>query len=86
MLLNEIEPNQLALLSVLIAIELSTDRNINEINLLGDLLIAIGSVMVTIAAQQQNQQDDQREHEQMQEKIKKLEEQVAFLKNAQSNA
>jgi len=86
LLINEIEPNQLALLSVLIAIELSTDRNINEINLLGDLLIAIGSVMVTIAAQRQNQQEDQREHEQMQEKIKKLEEQVAFLKNAQSNA
>lgn len=92
MLIKEIEPNQLALLSTLIAIELSENRTIDEINILGDILIAIGSIMITIGAQRESQQQDQQnekdknEHEELQKKIKKLEEQVEFLKNVQNHS
>ncbi|MBP2625945.1 MAG: hypothetical protein H6Q68_656 [Firmicutes bacterium] len=91
LLIDAIGPNQLAILSALIAIELSEGKTINEINVIGDFLIAIGSVMTTIAAQQQNQQEGQQNQEQnpnaqeqqssnMQAQIQQLQEQLEELK------
>ncbi len=51
--LDCVEPNQLALLASLFAIAITEDLDSNETNSLGTFLAAVGSVMQTIAAQQQ---------------------------------
>jgi len=52
--LNCISPEELALLANLIALELSKGKNANELNVLGNLLAAVGTIISTIAAQKQN--------------------------------
>ena len=51
---NKICPNELAILSNIVAISLSTDKSADDNNVLGNFLVAIGSIILTIAAQQQN--------------------------------
>lgn len=53
-LFNDICPNELALLSAVVAIALSTDKSADDNNILGNFLVAVGSIILTIAAQQQN--------------------------------
>lgn len=53
MLLSKICPNELAVLSSSVAILLSKDNSIDDNNVLGNFLIAVGSVILIIAAQQQ---------------------------------
>ncbi|MDD3242348.1 MAG: hypothetical protein PHD32_01335 [Eubacteriales bacterium] len=57
--LKDISGQELALLGSLIATYLSTDLDIDEMNLLGNLLSVVSSSLFTIAAQQELQQDDQ---------------------------
>ncbi|GAE00973.1 hypothetical protein CBO05C_0663 [Clostridium botulinum B str. Osaka05] len=52
--LNSISPEELALLANLIALELSKGKSVNELNVLGNLLAAVGTIISTIAAQKQN--------------------------------
>lgn len=51
---NNCTPEQLALAAEALALGLSENRSIDYINVLGNLLVAVGSIMLTIAAQQQN--------------------------------
>ncbi|MBU3134747.1 hypothetical protein KPL39_00530 [Clostridium gasigenes] len=51
--LDNLSPEDLLLLSNTVAISLSKDKDANEINVLGNFLIGIGSLMTLIAAQQQ---------------------------------
>ncbi|MFL0197514.1 hypothetical protein ACJDU8_18380 [Clostridium sp. WILCCON 0269] len=51
--LNSLDPNQLAVISTFIAIVLSKDKDTDEINVLGNFIVAIGGTMLTIAAQQE---------------------------------
>ncbi|MDF2880505.1 MAG: hypothetical protein K0R54_1062 [Clostridiaceae bacterium] len=52
-LFNDICPNELAILSTVVAIALSTDQSADDNNILGNFLVAVGSIILTIAAQQQ---------------------------------
>ena len=78
--IDKIEAAQLAILSALIGIELSEDKTLNEINVIGNFLIDIGSIMVTIAAQRQNQQDAEEEKPNVQDQIQQLQQQIEELK------
>ena len=51
---NKICPNKLAILSNIVAIILSTDKSSDDNNILGNFLVAVGSIILTIAAVQQN--------------------------------
>jgi len=51
---DNINPKQLSILASAIAIALSEDRDADELNVIGNLIVAIGSIMLTIAAQEQN--------------------------------
>lgn len=53
-LFNDICPNEIAVLSTVVAIALSTDKSADDNNILGNFLVAVGSIILTIAAQQQN--------------------------------
>jgi uncharacterized membrane protein len=53
-ILNKISPNELAVLSNAIAIILATDNSANDNNVLGNFLITVGTIIVTISAQQQS--------------------------------
>lgn len=54
-LIDNLSPEDLLVLTNAIAISLSKDKSINELNALGNFIIGIGigSLMVTIASQQQ---------------------------------
>lgn len=54
--LNSLSPNELSILASAIAIGLAEDRNTDEINVLGNLIVAVGSILLTIAAQEQSLQ------------------------------
>lgn len=51
--LNNLTPEDLLVLTNALALSLSKDRSIDEINSIGNVLSATGSLMMVIAAQQQ---------------------------------
>jgi hypothetical protein len=52
-LLYNINPNEFALLTAVVAIAISEGLSAEEINSLGNFITTVGDVMLTIAAQQQ---------------------------------
>ena len=54
-LLEQIEPDQLALLASLFAIAIADGLTPDETNAFGNFIVAMGSIMLTIAAQQELQ-------------------------------
>ena len=52
--LNCLSPNDLIILSAAISVELSKGKTADELNVLGNLIVAIGSLLLTSAAQNQN--------------------------------
>jgi hypothetical protein len=71
--LNSLSPYELALLGNLIAISLSENLNADDLNVLGNLIVDIGGVMLTIAAQQQNLQNIKDRKDQILELKKQIE-------------
>ena len=71
--LNSLSPYELALLGNLIAISLSENLNADDLNVLGNLIVDIGGVMLTIAAQQQNLQNIKDKKDQILELKKQIE-------------
>ena len=71
--LNSLSPYELALLGNLIAISLSENLNADDLNVLGNLIVDIGGVMLTIAAQQQNSQNIKDKKDQILELKKQIE-------------
>ena len=51
--LDNVSPEDLLVLTNIIAISLSKDRSADEINVLGNFIVGIGCLMLTLAAQQQ---------------------------------
>lgn len=47
-------PKQLAFISNIIAIELSNGKSSDELNVLGNFIVSVGSSILTIAAQKQS--------------------------------
>lgn len=54
---NYLSPNELSILANIVAIILAEGRSANEVNILGNFVSAVGSLLSTIAAQQQSLQD-----------------------------
>lgn len=52
-IIDNLSPEDLLILTNTIAISLSKDRSADEINVLGNFIVGIGCLMLTIAAQQQ---------------------------------
>lgn len=53
-LLDTIPPQSFSLLAALIALLLSENLSADENNVLGNFIVSVGSIMLTIAAQQAN--------------------------------
>ncbi|AVP55765.1 hypothetical protein [Clostridium tetani] len=51
---NCASPEELSFIANIIAIELSAGKNADELNVLGNFIVAIGGLMLAIAAQKQN--------------------------------
>lgn len=51
--LDNLSPEDLLVLTNALTISFSKDKNINELNVVGNLLVSVGSLMLVIAAQQQ---------------------------------
>ena len=49
---NSIDPIELAVISNIMAIALAEGNSADDNNVLGNLLVAVGSIILTIAAQQ----------------------------------
>lgn len=72
---NSSNPAELAILATLFAIALTEGKSPDENNVLGNLLVQIGSVILTIAAQQQNLkslEDKQKQIQDLYNQIKQL--------------
>jgi len=52
-MMDDLNPEELLILANTIAISISKDRTADEINVLGNFIVGIGSLMLTFAAQQQ---------------------------------
>ncbi|MBU3219022.1 MULTISPECIES: hypothetical protein [Clostridium] len=52
--LNCLSPDDLIILSAAISVELSKGKTADELNVLGNLIVAVGSLLLTSAAQKQN--------------------------------
>lgn len=52
-IIDDLSPEDLLILTNTIAISLSKDRSADETNVLGNFIVGIGCLMLTIAAQQQ---------------------------------
>lgn len=65
--INSMTPKELSILANAIAIELAECRSADEINVLGNFIVAVGSLLLTIAAQEQNLQSIQDKQKEMQD-------------------
>lgn len=77
------DPNELSLIMTLIAIVLSDDMGADELNAIGNLIITIGTVMVTISAIkaiQELKQDEKQQKDEMQKKFEHVQKQIDQLK------
>lgn len=52
-------PEELSILATTIALELSQQKSADDLNVLGNFIVALGSLILTMAAQQQNFQQQQ---------------------------
>jgi hypothetical protein len=50
---SSMSSDELAILSSLIAISLAEDMSVNDINLLGNFIVGVGGILLTIGAQKQ---------------------------------
>lgn len=76
---NNITPNELSILANTIAIGLADDKSADEINVLGNFIVAIGGLLLAIAAQQQNLQaiqDKKKQIQDLKDQIKQLEKEL----------
>lgn len=81
---TSINPDLLSILAALIAIAISQSRNAGELNVLGNFIISIGSLIVTEAAQIETQKAKQASNDQIKNiewQIKQLEKQLNQLKS-----
>lgn len=81
MSLFNVGPEELGLLSGLIGVGISSKLSDEQQNVVGNFLVAIGSVILTVSAQQEAiesrcSSDDQKE---MQHRIQNLEKQLAMI-------
>lgn len=53
-MIDNLCPNDIMILANVLAISLSEGKNADELNVLGNLIVAVGSLMLTSAAQMQN--------------------------------
>ncbi|MGI6647611.1 MAG: hypothetical protein ACOX5W_00705 [Bacillota bacterium] len=51
-----LSPEKLAILSLIIALLISKGEDADDLNVIGNFIVAIGGIMLTIAAQEQNLQ------------------------------
>ena len=70
--INSITPNELSVLANAIALGLSDDKTADELNVLGNFIVAVGSLLLTIAAQQQSLQAIQDKQQQIQDSKKQI--------------
>ncbi len=67
---DNLSPEELAILGNAIAITIAQGKSTDEINVLGNLIVDIGSILLTIAAQKQRleslQQNNQQQNNQQQ--------------------
>ena len=76
MLLKQIDPDALALLSALVAIELNKVMDIEEQNVFGNFIVAVGSIILTMAAAEEAQKKAQEEAKTKADEAKKAQEEA----------
>jgi hypothetical protein len=80
--LTSISPFQLIIIGVFFTFLISDDRDAGELNVIGNLIVAVGSLILTIAAQQEfikNQADKNDTKEEIKKQIKDLQEKCEKL-------
>ncbi|SDD66085.1 hypothetical protein [Sporomusa acidovorans] len=83
MLFFELSTDELTILAVLVALGFSKGLNINQINVLGNFLAAVGTLMTMIVAQEQalTSLQQEKQADDVQNQIKELEQQIQQILN-----
>ncbi|MDD2421694.1 MAG: hypothetical protein PHU78_06100 [Heliobacteriaceae bacterium] len=91
--LDCLDPTELAIIALIVSLVLSSDQNADELNVWGNFVVAVGGLMLVIAAQKQFRQNKQQEKEQEKEDIQqqlqslqKMLEQLIDAKKPDKNA
>ena len=69
---DSLGPNQLVLISSLVSLALSDDLSVEELNVLGTSITAIGSLILTKAAQLAVQQGKQQKIQELEDQLQKI--------------
>lgn len=86
-LFESINSDELATTATLIAVASSKVLNVEELNVLGNFIIAVGSIMTSIASQEQalkvqkdtTKSETQEKGDDVQKQIKDIQEQIQYL-------
>lgn len=77
--LKTISPEELIALAILVVFSFAEEFDADELNVLGNLIVDIGGIMMTIAAQRQLLDTTNQEQPDVQQQIKELQEQLKAL-------
>ena len=72
-------PNQIILVNALISLAISDDLSADELNVIGNFIVAVGSLLLTKAAElsaQQSKQDNKQQIQELEEQVQKLKEKL----------
>ena len=81
---DSISPCDLILFSTLAAILIADGKDAEDLNILGNLIVAVGGLLLTIAAQKQNQTASQHSEvtiEEVEEQLKQLQKKILSMKS-----
>jgi uncharacterized protein YlxW (UPF0749 family) len=82
LLLQSIDPDQTAIFAAVLSNGLSKDLTSNKLNILGNFIVAVGSLMLTRAAQEEGkikQKEDKQPKPDIQQQIEQLQQQLQQL-------
>jgi len=81
MLFFELSPDELTILAALVALGLSKSLDLNQTNVLGNFLAAVGTLMTTIVAETQALDVQNETQSDVQKQIKELQDQMQKILN-----
>lgn len=81
MLFFELSPDELTILAALVALGLSKSLDLNQTNVLGNFLAAVGTLMTTIVAEKQALGVQNETQSDVQKQIKELQDQMQKILN-----
>lgn len=79
---DSLSPNSLAVLAAIVSILISNGFDPSDLNVLGNFIVAVGSIILTIAAQEENlknKSDSEQQKQLIDQQIETLKKQIELM-------